>query len=65
MFDMSSLLDEQNKRLENLNSSQTEIVRLLKGTTEKMDSSESDDELRSELRLLTKTLANVLSSRGS
>ncbi len=59
----NGLLGQQNERLERLNTNQAEIVRLLKNTSDQNQSSNADDELRSELRLLTKTIANALSSR--
>lgn len=59
------LLTEQNERLERAQHSQAEITRLLKSTLEQLEAKSNDDELRSELRLLTKTIANALSTRGN
>lgn len=61
----NDLLGEQNDRMDRLNQTQNEIARLLKTTTEQIHSSPADEEIRSELRLLTKTIANALSSRGN
>ena len=61
----NDLLGEQNDRLDRLNLTQNEIARLLKTTTEQIQNSPVDEEIRSELRLLTKTIANALSSRGN
>ena len=56
-------LHEQNDLLGKLNQTQNEIARLLKTTSEKSNDSSLNEELRSELRLLTKTIANALSQR--
>ncbi len=61
----NDLLGEQNDRLDRLNQTQSDIARLLKTTIEQTQASPANEELRSELRLLTKTIANALSSRGS
>lgn len=61
----NELLGEQNEKLERVNNTQTDIARLLKDTMESLDKSSDDEELRSELRLLTKTIANALASKGS
>jgi MotA/TolQ/ExbB proton channel family protein len=61
----NDLLGEQNDRLDRLNLTQNEIARLLKTTSEQAQNSPVNEELRSELRLLTKTIANALSSRGN
>ena len=61
----NDLLTEQNERLDRLNHSQSDIARLLKTTSEQTQGSAANEELRSELRLLTKTIANALSTRGS
>jgi len=58
-------LREQNVLLDKLNQTQNEIARLLKATSEQAQDSSANDELRSELRLLTKTIANALSTRGT
>lgn len=58
-------LKEQNELLDKLNQTQNEIARLLKATSEQSQDSPVNEELRSELRLLTKTIANALSSRGN
>jgi hypothetical protein len=58
-------LKEQNVLLDKLNQTQNEIARLLRATSEQAQDSSANEELRSELRLLTKTIANALSSRGS
>jgi len=60
----NDLLGEQNERLDRLNLTQNEITRLLKTTSEQLQKSPANEELRSELRLLTKTIANALSTRG-
>ncbi|MBL1143291.1 MAG: flagellar motor protein MotA [Proteobacteria bacterium] len=57
-------LREQNELLDKLNQTQNEIVRLLKTTSEQTQDTSVNEELRSELRLMTKTIANALSSRG-
>ena len=62
---LGTQLREQNDLLDKLNQTQNEIARLLKATTEQAQNSSANEELRSELRLLTKTIANALSSRGS
>ena len=61
----NNLLVEQNERLDRTHHSQTEMTRLLKSTIEQLETKSNDDELRSELRLLTKTIANALSTRGN
>jgi MotA/TolQ/ExbB proton channel family len=61
----NDLLGEQNERLDKLNLTQNEIARLLKTTSELAKDSPANEELRSELRLLTKTIANALSTRGT
>jgi hypothetical protein len=61
----NELLGEQNDRLDRLNLTQNEIARLLKTTSEQTQDSSANEELRSELRLLTKTIANALSTRGT
>jgi len=61
----SELLVEQNDRLDKLNLTQNEIARLLKTTSELAKDSPANEELRSELRLLTKTIANALATRGT
>lgn len=61
----NDLLGEQNDRLDRLNQTQNDIARLLKTTAEQTQASPANEELRSELRLLTKTIANALSSRGN
>lgn len=58
-------LREQNVLLDKLNQTQNEIARLLKSTSEQAQDSSVNEELRSELRLLTKTIANALSTRGT
>lgn len=60
----NNLLGKQNDRLDQLNVTQNEIARLLKTTFDQIQESPANEELRSELRLLTKTIANALSSRG-
>jgi len=60
----NDLLGKQNDRLDQLNLTQNEIARLLKTTFDQIQESPANEELRSELRLLTKTIANALSSRG-
>ncbi|MFQ5660377.1 MAG: flagellar motor protein MotA [Gammaproteobacteria bacterium] len=60
----NDLLGKQNDRFEQLNIAQNEITRLLKTTFDQIQESPANEELRSELRLLTKTIANALSSRG-
>lgn len=60
----NDLLGEQNDRLDRLNLTQNEIARLLKTTSEQAQDSPVNEELRSELRLLSKTIANALSTRG-
>ncbi len=61
----NDLLGEQNERLDRLNLTQNEVARLLKSSPEQTNDSPANEELRSELRLLTKTIANALSTRGS
>ena len=61
----NELLDKQNERFEQLNSSQNEIARLLKASSEQPQQTSDNEELRSELRLLSKTIANALANRGS
>ena len=60
----NDLMGKQNDRLAQLDSTQNEIARLLKSTFDKIQESPANEELRSELRLLTKTIANALASRG-
>ena len=59
----NDLLGEQNERLDRLHSTQTEILRRFKATAEQDQSSAANEELRSELRLLTRTIAKALSAR--
>ncbi len=58
-------ISEQNDLLDKLNQTQNEIARLLKSTSDQSQNSPANEELRSELRLLTKTIANALSTRGT
>ena len=61
----NELLVEQNDRLDRVNLTQNEIASLLKTASDQSHASSANEELRSELRLLTKTIANALSSRGA
>jgi MotA/TolQ/ExbB proton channel family protein len=61
----NELLDKQNERFEQLNVSQNEIARLLNRSSEQPQQASDNEELRAELRLLTKTIANALANRGS
>jgi len=58
-------LGDMRGTFDKLNDTQNEITRLLKTTFDQTRESPLNEELRSELRLLTKTIANALSSRGS
>ncbi|MCZ6804534.1 MAG: MotA/TolQ/ExbB proton channel family protein [Proteobacteria bacterium] len=58
-------LGDMRGTFDQLNETQNEIARLLKMTSAQTQESPLNEELRSELRLLTKTIANALSSRGS
>ncbi|MCG8379819.1 MAG: MotA/TolQ/ExbB proton channel family protein [Proteobacteria bacterium] len=60
----NDLLNKQNDRLDKLNQTQNEIARLLKSSSEQ-DQGAVNEELREELRLMTKTIANALSNRGN
>ncbi len=62
---LAKQLKEQNELLDKLNKTQNELTRLLKATSEQSQNPSANEELRSELRLLTKTIANALSTRGS
>ena len=62
---LSKQLSDQNELLDKLNQTQNEIARLLKTSHEQSQDASDNEELRSELRLLTKTIANALSSRAS
>ena len=61
---LSNQISEQNELLDKLNQTQNEIVRLLKSSSQQNNDSSMNDELRDELRLMTKTIANALSSRS-
>ena len=60
---LSRQISEQNELLDKLNQTQNEIVRLLKSNSEQGNDPSVNDELRDELRLMTKTIANALSNR--
>lgn len=60
----NELLDKQNERFDQLNTNQNEIARLLKTSFEQTPDNSANEELRSELRLLSKTIANALANRG-
>ena len=62
---LAKQLTEQNDLLDRLNQTQSEIARLLKNSGDQNQSAKIDEELRSELRLMTKTIANALASKGS
>lgn len=56
-------LELQNDRLERLAASQAEIPRLLERLTERNDGTGFSEELREEMRLLNRTIANALAER--
>ena len=60
----NDLLGEQNERLDRLNSNQTELIRRLKTTADQQQDNAANEEIRSELRLLTRTIAKALAARG-
>lgn len=60
---LSNQISEQNELLDKLNQTQIEIVRLLKSNSQQNNDSSINDELRDELRLMTKTIANALANR--
>lgn len=61
---LAKQLDDMREVFNQLNKTQNEIARLVKTSLEQPQDSSANEELRSELRLLTKTIANALSARG-
>lgn len=57
------VIDQQNERFERIAQSQVDITRLLEHLAERDSRAGLNEELRDELRLLTKTIANALAGR--
>jgi MotA/TolQ/ExbB proton channel family protein len=62
---LAKQLGDMRETFDQLNNTQNEIARLLKASLDQSQDAYANEELRSELRLLTKTIANALENRGS